>query len=75
MSLSLEYSSNIDVMLIIFSPKVTFFEGTTFFDESAFSVLNERCEGDSKDEEGFEKMHVFLDRKVFLFRRMFLKKK
>ena len=40
-----DFLLKIDLMLIIFSPEVTFFEGPIFFDESTFSVLNERCEG------------------------------
>ena len=44
-----DFLLKIDLMLILFSSEVTFFEGLIFFDESAFSVLNERCEGNSKD--------------------------
>ena len=50
----------IDLMLIIFSPEVTFFEGPIFFNESYFSVLNERCEGNSKDKEVLKRFESFL---------------
>ena len=46
-----DFLLKIDWMVIIFSPKVTLFEGTMFFGESDFSVLNEGYEGNSADEE------------------------
>ena len=49
------------LMLIIFSPEVTFFGGPIFFDESTFSVLNKRCERNSKDEEGLKSKFYFLE--------------
>ena len=54
----------IDLMIIIFSPEVIFFEGTIFFDESTLSVLNERCEGNSNDEEVLERCVSFLTGKI-----------
>ena len=55
-----DFLLKIDLMLIIFSPQVTFFKGPIFFDESALPVLNERCEGNSKDEEGLKRCTSFL---------------
>ena len=65
----------IELMLMSFSPEVSFFEETIFFDANVFSVSNERCTGNSQDEEFLKKMCVFLDRKFLLFRRIVLKKK
>ena len=47
------------LILIIFAPEVTFFGGTIFFDESSFSVLNERLEGNSEDEDVLKRCAYF----------------
>ena len=52
-------------MLIIFSPEFTLFEGPIFFDETSYSFLNERCEGNSKDEEVLKTRTFFLTGKFF----------
>ena len=43
----------------VFSPGVTFFEVLIFFDLCAISVLNTRCEGNSKDEEVLKRQFYF----------------
>ena len=53
----------IDLMLIIFSPEVTFFEGPILFDDSASSVHDERCEGNLKDKDVFKRYASFLTEK------------
>ena len=53
----------IDLMLIIFSPEVTFFEGPILFDDSASSVHVERCEGNLKDKDVLKTRASFLTEK------------
>ena len=60
MTIKKDLDADFLLMLIFFSPEVTFFEGLIFFNETAFSVLNERCEGNSKDEEVLKRCTCFL---------------
>ena len=54
----------IDLMLIIFSPQVTFFEGPFLFDDSASSVHDERCEGNFKDKDVLKRCASFLTENI-----------
>ena len=53
----------IDLILIVFSPEVTFFEGPILFDDSASSVHDERCEGNLKDKDVLKRCASFLTEK------------
>ena len=50
----------IDLILIVFSPEVTFFEWPILFDDSASSVYDERCEGNLKDKDVLKRCASFL---------------
>ena len=56
-----DFLLKIDLMLIIFSPEVTFFEGMKFFDAGAFSVLSARCGWKSKDKDVLKRRYDFLE--------------